>query len=158
MSIWRILVALPVGVVGFAVLVVALPAGCNSYRLARIERGVVNLPHPAGTEPLRTFSALGILTGNGNHCDYFVGHARWHTSTQEQVEAFYDGTSFYNPVSGRYESVEVTWFGVDGELSGFLPSDYESTVDWQLGEEKQSNVYVLVVMRSYEPNADPRCH
>ena len=145
-------------VFGTLVLLIAAPAACNSYRLSVLRSRVEGLPHPEGTEPLTTYSELGILSGNGNHCDYFVGHLRAHTSARESIDRFYKGTSFVNPVSGESESVRLVWFPDDGELDEFLPYDFDRVHDWDLAGRAASEVYAVVVMRSYLPNADPRCH
>lgn len=71
----------------FALLLLALPVlliavpqlwvrHAHDRRLQRLEETFANLKHPPGTRELAIESDLGLLQGNGNHCDYFVGSLR----------------------------------------------------------------------------------
>ncbi|HZH77173.1 MAG TPA: hypothetical protein VEY88_14180 [Archangium sp.] len=42
----------------------------HDARLARIEQELTRLPLPEGTERVGVYSRVGLLSGNGNHCDY----------------------------------------------------------------------------------------
>lgn len=67
-------------VLALPVLVIAVPQlwvrHAHDQRLKRLEVSVANLKHPPGTRELAIESDLGLLQGNGNHCDYFVGALR----------------------------------------------------------------------------------
>ena len=48
----------------------------HNLRLSRMKRLLDEISHPDNTEYIFSRSVLGLLAGNGNHCDYFVGEMR----------------------------------------------------------------------------------
>jgi hypothetical protein len=118
-----------------------IPEWRNDEKLARLQERVSMLPLPPDTESdLRaSASEVGLLAGNGNHCDYLV-HLALVTKLPDAE------------IARHYQSVTVE--GVDGgELSGTV---YVSpSGSWRAGFK---SVIVEFFDGGHEAGFDLRCH
>ena len=130
----------------------------NSWRLWRMERQLTSLPHPSNSARVRLRSRVGLLCGNGNHCDYFVGELRTIEGPKTAIEDHYRGLHIRNPVTGTDEGVEIL-FVENGEIpEAWLPDEFSSIRGWELNDsEARRPMYLVYVFRSYEDNWDRRC-
>ncbi|MFC1856902.1 hypothetical protein ACFL9U_02615 [Thermodesulfobacteriota bacterium] len=149
------------------IILLLLTAGCpmsrdpiiNSWKLWKFESSFVSLFHPKGTSRLALKSKVGLLSGNGNHCDFFVGELRTYSSEKEKIKNDYAGTLILNPISGRRQNIDILFIddGIIPETR--LPYDFDNLAGWNLpSDEKLKPMYLLYVFNSYEANADVRCH
>ena len=74
---WRLLsglvatvLAVPVGLAA----IIWMTSMRNDLRLARFAAQLDDFPMPAGARRLHRLTDVGILTGNGNHCDFLARH------------------------------------------------------------------------------------
>ncbi|MGC4119002.1 MAG: hypothetical protein QM765_31420 [Myxococcales bacterium] len=132
----------------------------NEVRLGRLERSFAALQDPAGTERIRLESRVGLLSGNGNHCDYFVGELRVTAKPLAEVLAAYVGATVREPMRG--EASEVYVGEVKGQEIDDLPMPYElsSVVSWTRGATipEGSRLYLVGFFANEEANGDLRCH
>src|SRR4051812_43881285 len=69
----------------------------NSRHLQQIEKALATIPAPIGSEPLQSRSAVGLLVGNGNHCDFFAGTVFRSAATPDSIRQHYSKSTFFNP-------------------------------------------------------------
>jgi len=83
-------------------------AMANDRRLSQITQQLKALPLPPETIEVSSHAAVGLLAGNGNHCDYFVGAVYRSQSSEEDILKHYQGRQFQNPVQDRLEEWDIT--------------------------------------------------
>lgn len=72
-----------------------LVISCFAFRpskdlnLARLKTEFQALPHPIDSELIQTYSEMGLIEGNSNHCDYFVAQLRRSSLSEKQIQAHY---------------------------------------------------------------------
>lgn len=133
----------------------------NDRRLSQITRQLQALPPPPGTTQLSSNAAVGLLQGNGNHCDYFVGAAYQSQSSAEDIQKHYQGRQFQNPITETLEEWEITILkDQDTFKSLYLPYQFDQPGAWGLPPQSYAggSVYLVHTMRSYDANGDFRCH
>jgi len=161
MKVIRILLIIPI-VTGSVVLFgpCVHDTALNSRRLHQFEKGIMSVDHPFDTELIASRARVGLLIGSGNHCDYFVGELRSYRGPKEALVANYSNQSVHNPVTGRAEKLTLV-FLEDGVIprNAYLPDSLKHLEAW--GEDCRSvplQSYLVYLFRSYQANADVRCH
>lgn len=131
----------------------------NDWLLWRFRSAFAEMPHPAETTEIGLGSDVGLLMGNGNHCDFFVGVARCFNGDRGSIRRFYKKAVVRNPIDGNAEPVQLAFF-TGGSLPGeSVPYDFSRIESWGRRADKSSTVYVVYVFPSgYEPGWDFRCH
>ena len=66
----------------------------HDYALYRYSQDFNQVRHPADTNLVSSKKYLGLISGNGNHCNYFIGELRSYTGDPAQIAAFYAGQGF----------------------------------------------------------------
>lgn len=133
----------------------------NDRRLSQITQQLKALPLPPETIEVSSHAAVGLLAGNGNHCDYFVGAVYRSQSSEEDILKHYQGRQFQNPVQDRPEEWDITILkDQDTFKSLYLPCHFDTPEAWGLTAQSYSSgtVYFVHAMRSYAANGDFRCH
>lgn len=133
----------------------------NDIRLTKIKQQLNQLPQPPDTTLISSNAAVGLLQGNGNHCDYFVGSVYRSRSSEEAIRKHYEGRQFQNPVTENLENWEITILKDQNAISSmWLPYDFDRSEAWGLSSRDYSTetVYLVHAMRSYQANGDWRCH
>ena len=154
------LVAFPVLLIVFVVVSVGPDTIADSRHLHQLERALAEVPTPPDTEQLDTHSGVGILVGNGNHCDFFVGTVFRSSSTSDSIRQHYAGRTFISPITSKQEQFDVTILTNRESLSGlWLPYRFDQPEAWGLSEQTfvTGTVFLVSIMRSYEANNDWRC-
>ena len=130
----------------------------NSLHLWQLEKQLKSLQHPSGTARVTFRSDIGLLVGNGNHCDFFVGELRSYSGTRTAIEQHYRDLRVFNPVTQTSESIEII-FVVDWKIPDmWLPDEFGQISGWGLEDSEGSpHMYIIYVFRSYEANWDLRC-
>ncbi|MFT5683241.1 MAG: hypothetical protein ACI8RZ_004172 [Myxococcota bacterium] len=80
---------IPLVLLGMLVLSMTWAVPVNSLKLWQMERDFKHQHHPADSTLLESVSLLGILDGNGNHCDFLVGQWRQGGPDQDAIRAVY---------------------------------------------------------------------
>ncbi len=132
----------------------------NNYRLSQFENGLSQVNHPQGSKLLARRSAVGLLIGNSNHCDYFVGEIRSCDLPREQIQKYYADLSIINPINGNLLSLNILFVGTNGfPDDAILPYGYEDLADWGLEIHNETGtIYLLSTFFTWIANSDMRCH
>lgn len=124
--------------------------------------------HPANTQRVRFYSDLGLLIGNGNHCDLFVGELRSYTGARRELLKAYAGQSYWSPIEHDRLPVEVLFVednglreGIlyHGEIGFELPSPLGGIREDAMSYRQRSKKYYVVYMfdPGYDAGFDIRC-
>ena len=132
----------------------------NNLNLWRLERSFAAIRHPPATEPIRSEGRVGLLSGNGNHCDYFVGELRAFQGAFSALSDAYSGARVFDPVAGRAMPLEVSEVNGDEISAAAVPIDLESVSAWTWGGRTPSGsrLYLVSYFANYEANGDWSCH
>lgn len=84
-----------------------LSAGINNWKMRSTLSSFQALTHPADSKLIYTTNDIGLLVGNGNHCDFFVGELRTSTASRAAIEKHYQSARVWNPITNRYATGEV---------------------------------------------------
>ena len=119
-----------------------------------LEQLMTPMPGGGKTAVYKTFSEIGILVGNGNHCDFFQLVVFKSTLGREEILAFYDqfGERVYFLKEDEKEILNL--------LSDYCIDDVVTRLKREIAETAaQKETYFLrYSFVSLESNADWRCH
>jgi len=148
----------------FVVGLIALPYLIHNAGLRRFRAAFAQVTHPPSSIALHEFSAVGLLEGNGNHCDYLAGQFReTDLSPVEVVRAYADArVRRVNPKAhdsgfGDYVLVHV-------EFPEQTPSDIShlhdaATLAAVHAKRTRKTLYLVYAIDSgYPPDFDLRCY
>jgi hypothetical protein len=134
----------------------------NDFRLWRVERSFDSVKHPSGTRLVMRIREVGLLIGNSNHCDYFVGELRSYSGEPERIKAAYAGARVWEPIPEGAGEVRVVFpqnGKVPNEDAFTVPYLLEDSADWgvipKFGEKLY---YVYFLSAGQDPGFDFRCH
>lgn len=127
----------------------------NNRNMNELKRIFQDLKHYQGVEIIDKKDMFGLLVGNGNHCDYFVGQLCKYTGEFDKAEKYYSGLEFIWPMDNQKDKFSII-HPVDGKFNAWLPYDADELIFWKHNNEKK--VFLLYVFRSCEANNDLRCH
>ncbi|MGD8450271.1 MAG: hypothetical protein PVJ57_00505 [Phycisphaerae bacterium] len=124
--------------------------------LVALQRSLAALPLPEGTTRLAADSRVGLLAGNGNHCDYIVAEAHATTQTPDQITAHYAHLAIPNPNGQNSFNVEIAFFRDDEPPD----LDVHAALNLRVADHADRTRYVLFIrLIGYEASGlDPRCH
>lgn len=128
--------------------------------LRSLNVSVRNLNHPKATSHIAASSQLGLISSNGNHCDYFVAEMRNYTGNKQKILAAYKNTQVWNPMRKQWFPVSIAFVE-----NGKIRSNAEYSVVPELLEGKfqrhlsgKQNVYFVVFFDvGHEVGLDMRC-
>jgi hypothetical protein len=128
----------------------------HDYALYRYARAFRRLHHPANTTPISYKKYVGHITGNGNHCNYFVGELRRYTGDRQVIESFYSGQDYAGLGDGLLfiENGEFPATGRD-----LLPYGMDVLSSWldSPGEPRDHLYLVYTFNLDLDPGWDIRC-
>ncbi len=128
----------------------------HNARLARIEEELTRLPLPEGTERLEVYSSVGLLSGNGNHCDYVSAMVLRGDVERPLLEEFYRQHTVSSP-DGYPLEIRIGAGGLQPAPGYYdAPLARRWSESFQRGEQQVRVVYVFDAGQS--PDGDPRCH
>ncbi len=94
---------------------IALPSRIhNTITLRNFARPFLEYPLPPQTVEISNSARWGILTGNGNHCDFEVSRTLRTELSQTEIEAYYASIEFPPIVPGESRIAPI--WGRDGML------------------------------------------
>lgn len=143
MSKWLPLTAIPL-FLGSLCLAPCLP---HDVHLISVERRYRAIAHPPDSRSLARESDLGLLEGNGNHCDYFVGELRATHLTRAELEKFY----------GAHTEIEVLEQRVVPPYVS-SPRDRLQLVAARASPAPGELLYIAFVFDQEAAGEDIRCH
>jgi hypothetical protein len=121
------------------------PCVPHSLKLTRLERKYRGLQHPP-SRALAYESDLGLLEGNGNHCDYFVGELRASTLSVAELTRAYGAAAEVEDVS-LADPLDVSEVRrrlyLRAKEAALLPGE---------------RLYVVSMFEQEAPGLDLRCH
>jgi hypothetical protein len=139
----------------------------HDVSLWQMSRSIAAVSHPPNTKRISSVKDLGLLAGNGNHCDYFVAEMRsYNNLTRKEIEAWYKNTKIWNPLKWRFERVSIgviennrirmklkdeDWIG----LPDYLRSHFKSR--WPQPSSSQKFYFVAFLDLGNETGCDLRC-
>ncbi len=132
--------------------------------LDRVRAEYSSVTHPSSSSALRSFSQLGIVSGNGNHCDYLVGEIRESNDSSEQITAHYSALNFpmLDPQNSQWGDQPVLVsieFPGTRENTGILRDNIPELVTKARQTQRKKTLYVVYLLDGgYEPRGDWRCH
>ncbi len=153
------LVLLPLGLVLLVVLLFAGSMPVHEWKAWNLSRALGAVRHPAGTSHVTSQRRVGLLLGNGNHCDFFAGELRKYSGTREQLQAAYAGMTVPSPF-GRYpEEVRIAFFEAPEARPLDLPSDFDEPGEWDVPPSEAPSLYLVYLFNGgHETGYDLRCH
>lgn len=135
----------------------------HDWNLWKLDRSFRLINHPTGTMCVVHKRELGLLIGNGNHCDYFVGELRTYSVSKPKVSQFYERMTVLNPVSGKKEGLEVAFID-NGEVRGYKYPEFEVPdpiveMARSLKQKHDKNRYYIVYIldAGHDVGLDIRC-
>ena len=160
---WIALVVSTVFTLGLFTLLLGTDYLSNSRSLRRMEASLGELPLPPQTEMIANHSRFGILSGNGNHCDFFVGASFRSTLAPEAIREHYARLTFLNPVTFKQEAYKLSIIESVQSFSssvGWFPDSMDRPDAWSVSSQDfaSGTVFIVSIHRSYEANNDCRCH
>ncbi len=141
----------------------------HDQMLWQFSRKYAAIKHPPRTQSVKQYRELGLLAGNGNHCDLFVGELRSYDGSREQVLESYSSQKFWTTDPKEHVPVAV-WFMENGRLE--QGRYHEDAMDYEpphpvqdIADEarqicKPTKHYYIVYMFDPchdTPRLDPRC-
>lgn len=109
----------------------------NDRRLARFAAQLDDFPPPAGARVVHRHAAVGILTGNGDHCDFLARHEITSALPLDSVRSHYERLRLRPAIAG----------GADGGLPSVSV------------EPRTGGGYVVTAIDApYSATFDERCH
>ncbi|MFT3711691.1 MAG: hypothetical protein QM817_28980 [Archangium sp.] len=117
----------------------------HDLKLVRMKRQFRELPHPP-SRVLAFEADLGLLEGNGNHCDYFVGELRASKLDAVAMAKAYDGKADVEAVNIPSDP----WFPSPRDRLHLAAKGQMLAPDERL--------YVVSMFDQEAPGMDFRCH
>jgi hypothetical protein len=153
-----------VAVIGFVPALFFIYPWLNNRKLYKFERSFTALKHQPGTTSIKQASRVGLLVGNGDHCDYFVGEIRTYSGNPKSIGTFYSTTTLPSPHGNRRSEPPSVVFLKNGDIAArdtyHLPSGLQSIKDWELpAGSGGKNLYLVFFLEPGDMNAgcDIRC-
>ena len=140
----------------------------HEHLLWQFSQKYAKVKHPASTRHVRDYKELGLLIGNGDHCDLFVGELRSYTCSRQQLLKQYASQKFWSPISEEYLPVEILFIdkgkvesGIlyHGEIESQLPAPIERiAADAKAAKERSKRYYIVYIFDpGYDAGFDVRC-
>lgn len=150
----------------------------NDVRLWQFELDFQQIAHPPDSERLATASRLGLLAGNGNHCDFYVGEMRWTRLSREDVQTHYAGATIPVAIVGDegmphdagarvnlrivfVEGEEIVEGSASAGFLGLVPYSLDMVSEWgvELEDYPEGLLYIVQAFDiGYTAGLDLRCH
>jgi len=112
--------------------------------------------HPGGTVRVSSHQAVGLISGNGNHCNYFVGELRRYTGDPQTIADFYAAQAVPDLGLLFIENGEFPALGLDE----VLPYRLDVLSAWlDSPAAPRDHLYLVYLLGiDLDPGWDMRCH
>ncbi|MBL8913016.1 MAG: hypothetical protein JNM17_20140 [Archangium sp.] len=122
------------------------PCVPHQLKLSQHERKYRAIQHPP-SRALAYEADVGLLEGNGNHCDYFAGELRATKLTFDEVRAAYRGSADIDEADPTTPPSYVS-----------SPRDRLLAFATRAQRAAGERLYVVSIYDQEEPGFDMRCH
>lgn len=134
----------------------------HSVALHRFGKSFQQLSHPDGTKCPAAFSAVGLIEGNGNHCDYLVGEVRETDKPSSEISEYYKTRSVPRTEPSPENDVPVRLEFVD-DFDRREGANYDHALPEAVAKAKskrtRKTLYIISALDAgYAPEGDFRCH
>lgn len=148
----------------FALVPLVLGALClgpcvpHQLYLVAMERQYRAVVHPPDSRVLAEESDLGLLEGNGNHCDYFVGELRVFRQPLAELQAFYGpgGPNHHLEAEAPHLYLEVHAAAPSAYV--FSPRDRLNAAASHATVAPGEALFIVYAFDQQPPGGDFRCH
>ncbi len=140
-----------------------LPYGLHDYALLQFKRSFSRVTHLRSSVLLHEWSQVGLLEGNGNHCDYLAAQFRETDQSPAEVRQHY--APFTVP---RSDPSYETGFGAEVPVRVEFPdlrttdlahlTSAETNAAIHRKRTKKTLYVVYAIDAGYPPDFDFRCH
>lgn len=133
----------------------------HDWFLSRFAHSYAAISHPPDTRHIRTYKDVGLLIGNGNHIDLFVGELRSYRGTRSKIVSWYASQGVPSQLEHGESREAVVVFIDHGRVSpGKIGFDHPSSLETILRDvnalktpvERYYVVYILDA--GYPPGID----
>ena len=124
----------------------------NDIKLKKMDIQLSQIKHPVGTSLISTRGAIGVLWGNSDHCDFYVGEMRQFDSNRQKVLDFYHDPDINIAfIENKTMPDGFTTFDVPHELNTFA--------DWGISTaDVPENLYLVYIFDGFgDVGLDFRC-
>ena len=138
----------------FALVPIVLAALClapclpHDLHQVQLRREYRTLLHPVPSRELAYEADMGLLEGNGNHCDYFVGQLRTTRLSSAELRASYV----------REVEVEMLEFPVTAPSYVSSPRDRLMLAASRATPRPGEAFYIVALVDQQQAGMDMRCH
>ncbi len=140
------------GVFLLFVLFVVFFAGCigvgrlsNNIGLQKLSAQFESISHPVNSKPLERMTDIGILAGNGNHCDFIVAELRKYEGSRDDIEQAYADQTVPGFTPGYNAYVEL-YFAEDEYTDVWPLRQWREKLDGNNGEKR----YIVFVLKTHQ--------
>lgn len=140
----------------------------NDKYLAILDHEFSSLTHPASTRHMRSEKRFGLLDGNGNHCDYFVGELRTYHDSKHNICQFYHDVTLSKSRRDEFTPrVMIEFFTVSNDIPDSVFDAWTEIVrntpehevfEWCSHDKIEQGTYLVCVFFQDQANRDWRCH
>jgi len=134
----------------------------HNWNLMQLDKSFGRVVHPQQTAHLSSVNEVGLLIGNGDHCDFFVGHLRSFTGSRKNIQNFYSKSKIWNPLNNSLQPIDIL-FLENGEIPSsqrdYLPREFDSASRWlSTPLDRKQNYYLVYFFDvGYDAGFDVRC-
>jgi hypothetical protein len=156
-------VLLPVIVLIFLAVLWFGPQIPHDISLWRFKRSFLMLRHPANSALIKQFSAVGLLEGNGDHCDYLAVQFRETDQSPEEVLLYYSNLRVPR-VDPSYETGFENQVPVHIGFPDRQRSDIDHLINSKMfvavrSKQSRKTLYLIYsIDAGYPPSFDLRCY
>jgi len=109
-----------------------------------------HLNHPKKSVLLSEKYALGLLSGNGNHCDFFAGQLREYDLAKSEVISHYKALD---------KEISILFIDKGRIPEARLPDKFKDLRAWGLTKDRVNEpMYMVYRFKTMKANKDIRCH
>ena len=128
----------------------------HDYALYRYSQAFRRISHPANTSPVSYKKYVGLISGNGNHCNYFLGELRRYSGDRQTISSFYAGQD-YTGLGDGLMFIENGEFPAAGR--NWLPPDLAVLSAWlDSPDQPRDHLYLVYTFHlDLDPGLDLRC-
>jgi hypothetical protein len=133
----------------------------NNKRLNHLDQEFLLIKHPESTEYIKREKRMGLLDGNSNHCDYFVGELRTYNDSKEHICQFYQDITIRDQSNTKFAPGLWVEFPKSSEISGSVFTTWKDVVyntpedeifGWCSQSEVEQGEYIVYIYFQDLPN------
>lgn len=151
------------------IVIIGLEIKSKNKNLAGFAKQIEELALPPATIQLgKTYKRVGLLTGNGNHCDYAAAKLVKSQLSKEEIEKFYFSNKFSNAESGsiqqffpvKLEVIKAAEIGLNTQIGSTFHNNQDKIEQFSINENdlEMADAFIIGIVDNGYPASDIRCH